>query len=50
MKTLDEPVLDRLLDPLGRILTPDVARKLVSYRFDSTVQARIGTSPRRKQS
>jgi hypothetical protein len=41
MKTLDAPVLDRLLDPIGRILTPDVARKLVELRFDSTAQARI---------
>ena len=41
MKTLDAPVLDRLLDPLGRILTPEVARKLVNYRFDAKAQARI---------
>jgi hypothetical protein len=41
MKTLDAPVLDRLLDPLGDMLTPDVARKLVNYRFDAKAQARI---------
>jgi hypothetical protein len=41
MRTLDTPVLDRLLDPLGRILTPGVARKLVNYRFDAKAQARI---------
>ena len=41
MKTLDAPVLDRLFDPLGRILTPEVARKLVDYRFDAKAQARI---------
>ncbi len=41
MKTLDQPVLDRLLDPLGRILTPEVARKLVNLRFDAKAQARI---------
>jgi hypothetical protein len=41
MKTLDAPVLDRLLDPLGRILTPEVARKLVNLRLDTTAQARI---------
>jgi hypothetical protein len=41
MKTLDAPMLDRLFDPLGEILTPDVARKLVNYRFDAKVQARI---------
>jgi hypothetical protein len=47
MKTLDAPVLDRLLDPVGRILTPEVARKLVNLRFDSTAQARIGKLARK---
>lgn len=41
MKTLDAPVLDRLLDPLGRILTPEVAHRLVGLRFDRKAQARI---------
>jgi hypothetical protein len=41
MKTLDAPVLDRLLDPVSRILTPDVARHLVKLRFDQKAQARI---------
>ena len=41
MKTLDAPILNRLLDPLGRMLTPDVARKLVNYRFDAKDQTRI---------
>ena len=41
MRTLDVPVLDRLLDPVGRILTPDVARDLVKLRFDRKAQARI---------
>ncbi len=41
MKTLDAPVLNRLLHPLGRILTPEVARKLVNYRFDAKARARI---------
>ena len=41
MKTLDAPVLDRLFDPIGRILSPEVARKLVDYRFDAKVQAHI---------
>jgi len=41
MKTLDAPLLDRILDPLGRILTPEVARKLVAYRFDAKTQAGI---------
>jgi hypothetical protein len=41
MKTFNAPVLDRLLDPLGRILTPEVADRLVRLRFDQTAQARI---------
>jgi hypothetical protein len=41
MKALDQPVLGRLLDPLGRILTPEVACKLVNLRFDAKAQARI---------
>jgi hypothetical protein len=41
MKTLDAPLLERLLDPLGRILTPEVARRLVKYRFDAKAQAHI---------
>ena len=41
MKTRDLPVLDRLLDPLGRILTPEVADRLVRLRFDRQAKARI---------
>ena len=41
MRTVEEPVLERLLDPLARILTPEVARKLVKFRFDATTQAKI---------
>jgi len=41
MKTLDAPVLDRLFDPIGRILSPEVARKLADYRFDAKAQSRI---------
>lgn len=41
MKTLDAPVLNRLLDPLGRLLSPEVARRLVDFRFDARAQARI---------
>jgi hypothetical protein len=43
MKTLHQPVLGPLLDPIGRILTPEVARKLVKLRFDAKAQARIDT-------
>lgn len=41
MKTLDAPVLDRILDPLGSMLTPAVARKMVNYQFDAKSRARI---------
>lgn len=41
MKTLGTPVLDRLFDPLGRILTPEVAQRLVRLRFDQKARARI---------
>ena len=41
MKTLDMPVLNRLLDPVGQLLSPEVARRLVDYRFDAKSQTRI---------
>jgi hypothetical protein len=34
-------VLDRMLDPVGRCLTPDAARQLVALRADPADQARI---------
>jgi hypothetical protein len=33
--------LDRLLDPVGRCFTPEVARALVELRADAATQARI---------
>lgn len=33
--------LDRLLEPVGRCFTPDVARKIVELRADPGLQARI---------
>jgi len=41
MMTLDAPILDRLLDPLGKFLTPEVARRFVDYRFDAKSRAKI---------
>jgi hypothetical protein len=41
MKTLNAPLLDRLLDPVARILTPDVAEDLVKLHFDRKAQAQI---------
>jgi hypothetical protein len=34
-------LLDRLLDPVARALTPDVARRVVALRADAQVQARV---------
>lgn len=47
MKTLAKPVLDRLLDPLAQMLTPEVAQKLVRYRFDATAQAQLNKLARK---
>lgn len=33
--------LDRILDPVGRCLTPEVARALTELRTDAETQARI---------
>ena len=41
MKSLDASVLDQLLEPLSQILTPEVAKRLVSYRCSETAQRRI---------
>jgi hypothetical protein len=40
-QALTTSALDRLMEPLGRSITPDFARELVALRADSTVQARI---------
>jgi len=47
MKTLEAPALDRILDPVGRTLTPEVARKLVALRVDAKTQAHIDRLARR---
>ncbi len=33
--------LDRLLDPVSRCLTPEVARALINLRADPSIQARL---------
>jgi uncharacterized protein YnzC (UPF0291/DUF896 family) len=42
-QNLDHPItpLAKLLDPVGRSLTPDVARALVNLRADPAVQERL---------
>jgi hypothetical protein len=47
MKTLDAPTLNRILDPVSRALTPEVARKLIALRVDAKTQAHIDRLARR---
>jgi hypothetical protein len=41
MKTLEADILDRILEPISRCLTPEVARALVEVRADPKAQAQI---------
>jgi hypothetical protein len=44
MHTTPEPatsILERLLDSISQVLTPDVAQKLADLRADPTVQSRL---------
>jgi hypothetical protein len=41
MSSVIHSPLDRLLDPVAKCLTPDVARRLVALRADPETQARI---------
>jgi len=41
MQTSSTNVLDRLLEPVGRSITPDLARELIDLRATPEVQARI---------
>jgi len=47
MKKRDASVLDRLLDPVVRILTPEVAQRLAALRFDREAQSRINELARK---
>ncbi len=38
---METAVLDRILDPVGRCLTPDVAKALLELRLDSAIQKRL---------
>jgi hypothetical protein len=38
-----QSLVNRLLEPLGRCLTPEVARQLVQLRADPKTQARVQT-------
>ena len=39
--TADADVLDQMLDPVARCLTPDAARRLVALRAAPEIQSRI---------
>lgn len=39
--TPSPPVLDRLIDPLSRCLTPESARRLLGFRADPQLQAMV---------
>jgi hypothetical protein len=40
-KSVENGVLDRMLDPFSDLLTPAMARRLVRFRADATTQARV---------
>jgi hypothetical protein len=40
-QTPESLILDRLLDPVSRCLTPEVARELVALRADPVLQERL---------
>ncbi len=40
-KPIENGILDRMLDPLRECLTPAMARRLVKFRADATIRARV---------
>jgi hypothetical protein len=47
MTTATHDILDRLLDPVGRILTQDVAERLVRLKVDAKTQKMLDRLARR---
>jgi len=47
VKTLNSTVLDRILAPIGRALSPEVARRLIKLRIDAKTQAKLDRLARR---
>ena len=41
MSTTMTDTLDRLLDPVSRCLTPEVAQTLINLRADPSIQSRL---------
>ena len=40
-ETAETNVLDRVLEPFSRCFTPEVAQKIVDFRADAVMQARL---------
>lgn len=47
MSNKNSSTMNRLFDPLARMLTPEVAEKLVRFRFDRKTQAHLGKLARK---
>jgi hypothetical protein len=47
MNNKNVSAMNRLFDPLARMLTPEVAEKLVRFRFDRKTQAHLGKLARK---
>jgi len=41
MPTIENSVIDRLLDPVGQCLTPEVARRIAGLKADDALQSRV---------
>ena len=41
MSTIETSIIDRLLEPIGQCLTPEVARRIADLRADTALQARV---------
>ena len=41
MPTTENSVIDRLLDPVGQCLTPEVARRIADLKADPALQSRV---------
>jgi hypothetical protein len=47
MKAPTAPILDRILDPLGQLLTPEVAKRFADFRFDRRTRTHISSLARK---
>ena len=47
MKAPTAPILDCILDPLGQLLTPEVAKRFADFRFDRRTRTHISSLARK---